>query len=174
MVEGRGGPRLKPVAASACLRRRAMKIVFGDSCGMAFAAGRKDVVSEELVREVDVRSGTSDTEVIAMALYTSRLGQGLMKCWAFRNTYDRGPDRRTQPDRFEFVTGDAVLGRRSAKRQMTTRTIVGDFLVALDEVPRTHSGFGKPKDQCAVGREQNNDLDEISHSVHPKTTAVTM
>lgn len=80
MVEGRGGPRLESVAASARLRRRAMKIVIGDSCGMAFAAGRKDVVPEKRMREIDVRSGTSDTEVIAMALHTSRLGQGLMKC----------------------------------------------------------------------------------------------
>ena len=109
-----------------------------------------------------------------MTLHTSRLGQGLMKCRTFRDAYDGVPDRRAQPNRFEFVTGDAVLGRRSAKRRMTTCTIVGDLLVALNEVPRAHGGFGKPKDQCAVGREQNNDLDEISHSVHPKTTAVTM
>ena len=80
MVEGRGGPRLEFVTASARLGRRAMKIVIGDSCGMAFAAGRKDVVPEKRMREIDVRSGTSDTEVIAMALHTSRLGQGLMKC----------------------------------------------------------------------------------------------
>ena len=93
MVEGRRGPRLESVAASARLGRRAMKIVIGDSCGMAFAAGRKNVAPEQVVREGDIRSGTPATDVIAMTLNTSRLGQGLMKCRTFRNA-DNGVSGR--------------------------------------------------------------------------------
>lgn len=98
------------------------------------------------------RPGTSNADVIAMALSTCRIDQGLMKGWTDFRGRNGCSLRRANPDVFEGMTGDAVLRRSSTKGRMAVSATVRDLFVPLDDVAWTHGHFGKPNDQRAVGR----------------------